>query len=204
MTEIDRIEAKASTYRLLSACFYEPEDCYLEENVYGQLTEALQQVAPELSSLATQMDEAFRHVGAAELLQDFSRLFMGPFEIPAKPYGSVYIDGEKVVMGDSTMNAKANYAIADFDVAEDIKELPDHISVELEFLYLLSFRQAEAHAKNDASQAIRFQELEKSFLVDHLGRWIEPFCIRIRQHAQTVYYKLLADLAEKFVLKQVR
>jgi TorA maturation chaperone TorD len=201
-TNTTNLQHKATIYRLLSACFYEPENCFLEENVFGQLREALQELPGDLAPLARQMDTSFRSTGKDKLLEDFSQLFMGPFEIPAKPYGSVYIEGEKVVMGDSTMKAKACYAEADFEVAENFKELPDHITVELEFLYLLSFRQAQAAVNADSSGLINNQRIEQSFLKNHLGRWVPDFCEQIRSHATTDYYRHLADLTEEFVLRQ--
>ena len=36
-----RHHAKADVYRLLSACYYEPEEAFLEEDVFGQLEQAL-------------------------------------------------------------------------------------------------------------------------------------------------------------------
>ena len=36
-----RHRAKANVYRLLSACYYEPEEAFLEEDVFGQLEQAL-------------------------------------------------------------------------------------------------------------------------------------------------------------------
>jgi putative dimethyl sulfoxide reductase chaperone len=197
------METRATVYRLLSACYYEPEDCFLEEGVYSQLRDALNVLNCDLAPVAEKMGANFSTVGEDALVQDFSQLFMGPFEIPAKPYGSVYIDGENVVMGDSTMAVKACYVEAGFEVAESFRELPDHITVELEFLYLLSFRQAEAISLDDSEALARYKNIEKAFLGNHIGCWLGDFCAKIRQHAQTDYYRDLADLTEQFVLPRV-
>ena len=195
-------QQKATVYRLLSACFYQPEDRFVAEDLFGQLVNALNSSEPELEDLAKSMKVAFCQPGTEKLLGDYSRLFLGPFEIPAKPYGSVYLDGEKVVMGDSTMKVKACYRDAGFDVAEDFREMPDHIAVELEFLYLLSFRQNEALALDDSETVKRWQEFEQNFLQNHLGLWVEDFCRRICDHAETDFYRLLAELTDKFVRQQ--
>jgi len=196
------METRATVYRLLSACYYEPENCFLEEGVYTQLRDALNVLNCDLALVAEKMGANFTNVGAEALLQDFSQLFMGPFEIPAKPYGSVYIDGENIVMGDSTMAVKACYVEAGFEIAENFRELPDHIAVELEFLYLLSYRQAEAISLDDSDALVRYENIEKAFLKNHIGRWLADFCTKIRQHAQTDYYRHLADLTEQLVLSR--
>lgn len=197
------MESRATVYRLLSACYYEPEKCFLEEGVYTQLRDALNALNCPLAPVAEKMGTNFMTAGEDALVQDFSQLFMGPFEIPAKPYGSVYIDGENVVMGDSTMAVKACYVEAGFEIAETFRELPDHITVELEFLYLLSFRQAEAISLEDLDALSRYKNIEMAFLENHIGCWLADFCTKIRQHAQTDYYRHLADLTEQFVLPRV-
>lgn len=193
---------KATIYRLLSACYYQPEESFVTEEIFGQLATALAGTFPGGEKLASRLGIAFRQEGLDDLLYDYSRLFLGPFEIPAKPYGSVYLEGEKVIMGNSTLNALAYYREADFQVAEDFRELPDHVAVELEFLYLLSFKQNEAMAGNDPLALTRWLELEQLFLQNHLGCWTKKFCRRIQDHAGTDFYRLLADLTEKYVFHQ--
>ncbi len=108
--------ARADVYRLLSACYYQPEDAFLEEDVFSQLKTALAKASPSGVIDAAALDDCFKSSGVEVLLLDYSRLFLGPFEILAKPYGSVYLDGEKIVMGDSTMQALELYRVGGFEV----------------------------------------------------------------------------------------
>lgn len=193
------MNGKADVYRLLSACYYQPEDAFLEEAVYTQLVTALKQCATDLAPLAQQLDEAARRDGVDTLLLDYSRLFLGPVEIPAKPYGSIYLEGEKVVMGDSTVNAKSYYRAADFEIADDFREVPDHVAVELEYLYQLSFLQI--HGATSAAEK-DWDKLEQQFLTEHLGRWIAPFTEKMVEHAGTDFYRLLGKLTQAFIARQ--
>jgi TorA maturation chaperone TorD len=136
--------ARADVYRLLSACFYQPEEAFLEEEVFGQLKTSMAKVSPQTVPDVVALEASFKGLDLGTLQLDYTRLFLGPFEILAKPYGSVYLDGEKVVMGDSTVRAQALYREGRFDVAEDFRELPDHIAVELEFLYLMTYSIAQS------------------------------------------------------------
>lgn len=191
-------------YRLFSACYYQPEEALIEEDVFGQLEAALDLHSDAWAELAKQLRIAFLDTGTEALLLDYTRLFLGPNVILAKPYGSVYLDDEALVMGDSTIKALACYSSAGFSVAEDFREMPDHVAVELEFLYLLTFKENQALADNNPIAARQFAELKGRFLVEHLGAWIEPFGERIRQGSQTDFYRLLAQLTTEFVLDQTR
>lgn len=193
--------AIADVYRLLSACYYQPEEAFVEEEVFGQLKTALAEVNPQLVIDAAAMDESFRNSDPETLMLDYSRLFLGPLDILAKPYGSVYLDGEKVVMGDSTMQALSLYREGGFDLADDFREVPDHVAAELEFLYLLSFRIGHSEEPDERSRLIA---LKKRFLVEHLGRWIGDLAESIRKGAETEFYRRLAAVTEKFVRQEMQ
>jgi TorA maturation chaperone TorD len=203
-TDMGKVAATADVYRLLSACFYQPEKMFLEEDIFGQLEKALSCCAPQLREGANRLGAAFGEESIEALLLDYSRLFLGPFEIQAKPYGSVYLDGEKIVMGDSTMDALACYRRGGFSPADDFKEMPDHIAVELEFLYLLCFRQAGALAERNSVVAAENQALRREFLRNHLGVWAAKFSSRVAAAANSGFYRRLAELLEAFVPQAAR
>ena len=193
--------ARAEIYRLLSACFYQPEAAFLDEDVFGQLKLAMDKLAPERAADVAAMEGGFRDSDCETLMLDYTRLFLGPFGILAKPYGSVYLDGENIVMGDSTMRALALYREGGFAVAEDFREMPDHVAVELEFLYLLSLRLGE---EREAGEKARFGALKRGFLEAHLGQWIGEFAGAMRKGAKTLFYRQLADMTEQVVLEDMR
>ncbi|MBE0501835.1 MAG: molecular chaperone TorD family protein, partial [Desulfuromonadales bacterium] len=188
--------ARADIYRLLSAFFHQPEAAFVEEEVFWQLKTSMTKVHPQIVPDILTLEAAFKGVGLEVLQLDYSRLFLGPFEILAKPYGSVYLDGDKVVMGDSTVNAIAFYRAGEFDIAEDFREMPDHIAVELEFLYLLTFQIAQTSEEADRHELIR---LKKKFLIEHLGQWVAPFAEAIRQGGETDFYRQLAQMTQQIV-----
>ena len=174
---------------------------FLEEEVFDQLKAALAKACPSGVMEAAGLDDCFRTSGVDALILDYSQLFLGPFDILAKPYGSVYLDGEKIVMGDSTMQALELYREGGFDVAEDFLEMPDHIAVELEFLYLLSFRIGK---DSDDEERTRLIALKQKFLEEHLGRWVGTLSEAVEKGAQTDFYKRLADLTGQFVREDLQ
>lgn len=201
--EFEKDLAREEVCRLLSACYYEPTQDFLEEDIFGRLSRHLELISGDHDEAAKEMEKSFRGQGTEALLLDYSRLFLGPFDIPAKPYGSVYLEGEKVVMGDSTVAVKELYRRGGFDLAEEFREMPDHIAAELEFLYLLIFRENEARRSGVFDQLEKVAALKKEFLLQHLGRWIAPFAEAVRGGAEKPFYRHLADLTEAFVRQQL-
>ncbi len=204
MTETEMLQALAreDLCRLLAACYYEPEPAFAAEGLFDNLLAAARQVDETFVPHAQAMGEAFRATEAQALLLDYTRLLLGPMDILAKPYGSVWLDQEKTLMTDSTMAVLELYKEADYEMDEEFRELPDHIAAELEFLYLLIFRENEALRAGDAAKLELARDLKQRFLTQHLGRWIGPFAAAMRGNAQTDFYRQLADLTEKVVNKE--
>lgn len=78
-------------------------------------------------------------------------------------------------------------------------ELPDHVVSELEFMGLLCLQEARAMLKLDGEAAELVREVERKFMSDHLGRWVERFRDAIQKEARVSLYPLLADLLVEFV-----
>jgi TorA maturation chaperone TorD len=191
--------AREDLCRYLAACYYQPGPEFAEEKVFDSMLDAATRIHPDLVAGARRLGEEFAAEGADKLLLDYTRLFLGPMHIIAKPYGSVWLERDKALMGDSAMAVQNLYREGGFDMDEEFHELPDHIAAELEFLYLLIYRENEAHrdGKPEALQAKT--ALRKRFLDEHLGRWIGPFTAAVREGAQTGYYRHLAELTDRFV-----
>lgn len=170
--------------------------------MFGNLLAAARLVDTSLVSNAEMMGQEFRNTALDSLLIDYTRLFIGPMDILAKPYGSYWLEEEKTLMGESTMAVQALYAEAEFEMDEEFKELPDHIAAELEFLYLLLFRENEARNAKDAVKLSTALELQRRFLKAHLGAWISKFTDAVRSSAQCGFYRELAELTEKFIRLQ--
>lgn len=192
--------AREDLCRRLAACYYQPEAALAEEDVFGVMTRAAAQLDPDLGRAARKLADGFAAQPLPELLLDYTRLFLGPLGILAKPYGSVWLEGEKVVMGDSTMAVLALYREGGFELDEEFREVPDHIAAELEFLYLMIFKENEAEGGGDRDILAQVRELKKRFLRGHLGRWIGDFAAAMRSGAESDFYRVLADLTEQFVI----
>jgi TorA maturation chaperone TorD len=102
-------------------------------------------------------------------------------------------------MGDSTMAIIRLYEDEGLSGDNEFRELPDHIAVELEFMSFLIFKEIEAMGKSDFGAALEAVEKQERFLDIFLGRWITPFCERIKGGTENGFYTALADCASTFL-----
>lgn len=202
--DIDRDAARADFCRFLAACYYEPAREFAEERLFDSMERAGAAVAPELAAGARRLGEAFATESQENLLVDYTRLFLGPVDAPARPYGSIWLGPDQLAMQDTTMAVLALYEEGGFDIAEDFRELPDHIAAELEFLYLLLFRECRGQASYAADEAGDPTLLRKRLMAEHLGRWVGPFTEAVRAHAQCAFYRELGELTGRFVAMEAR
>jgi TorA maturation chaperone TorD len=192
---------RGDCYRFLSACFYAPKkELFLEEGLFENLTTAVKQICPEAAVFSEKMREAFVNYSTEELSVEYARLFVGPYELLAPSYGSVYLDNERRVMGDSTMKVIGMYQQAGLSIDDDFKEVPDHITAELEFMYYLIFKEIAAIERSEIERVEQFIKTQELFLNKFLGRWIKPFCEKIKEGTDNDFYIALADCISTFVL----
>lgn len=95
-------------------------------------------VPPEVVAELREFCSAFPVGEAREnaLWEEYIPLFeTGQVEAP--PYASVYFNGEGRVMGQETKAVLDFYAACGYGIGGERRELPDHLSVELEFVALL-------------------------------------------------------------------
>ena len=148
------------------------------------------------------MEETIQKYSNEDLAVEYARLFVGPYELKAPPYGSVYLDGERRVMGNSTMEVIRLYEEAGLVMDKDFKELPDHIAVELEFMYYLIYKEVEALEKSEREKALAFGGIRNHFFNRFLSPWIPPFCEKIKETTDNNFYIALADCLSTFVSKK--
>lgn len=173
-----------------------------EERVFDSLAAAASAIDPALAVHARVMGEEFAARGPDDLLVDYTRLFLGPSQVMAKPYGSAWLDTLALTMGDSTLAVTGLYREGGFEIDEAFQELPDHIAAELEFLYLLTFRENRARRDGDTQGLEAAADLKRRFLNEHLGAWVGPFSAAVKAGAETDFYRALADLTDAFVRRE--
>lgn len=139
----------------------------------------------ELSAIAALLQQGLSHQ-SEPLEEAFQRLFIGPYALPAPPWGSVYLDPECVIFGDSTLalrqwmrdNAIEWHSEAD-NSSQGRAEPEDHIGLMLMMTAWLAAFSAD---------------LLDDFLAAHLLTWSGRYLELMEQGAQHSFYQGIAQL----------
>lgn len=197
LAEVDL--AREELCRFLAGCYYEPGPEFAEERLFESIVAAAQRIDPELAAHAQRLAAAFAATPLETLLVDYTRLFLGAPQALAKPYASVWLSGQPELMQESVDALLQMYAQGGFDIDPDFKDLPDHVAVELEFLYLLNYQINRAQDERGEGERQSLQALRSAFLSGHLGRWLGGFILAVHDHAQSDFYRELVEFTELFV-----
>lgn len=190
--------SRRDIYACLAKCYQLPGQRLRQvlEKIERQLRVLESRALPQ----ATLMRNSFiANKNIKDLQVEFARLFAGPYTLLAPPYGSVYMESERRIMGESTMDVIHYYHEAGLDVATTCKDLPDHIATELEFMYFLIHEEINALAMYEDKSFLEILRIQKAFLNSHLNRWIQPFTESIKGGTQSDFYVNLADVSHIFV-----
>jgi len=187
---------------MLSDCFRVPDNEISQK--IDILSDALATVFPEANFYVSRMKRSIKNKRDRETqMIDFTRLFLGPFSLAAPPYGSVYLEGDRKLMGNSTADVSRRYQEDGLKLSAEFKDMPDHITAELEYMYFLIFKETEAFDASDYVEAQKFIEKQKAFITDHLSIWIPKFNRAIGDNAITDFYKNLAVVTRLLVQRDL-
>lgn len=193
-TDLDKKKYRMEMYRILSCCYQQPG-----KGLKDQLDCNMMPVCSEAYEHFDKMTESFLSEDIESLKIDHARLFVGPYNLFAPPYGSVYLESEGPIMGDSSMEAKQIYSLMGLTTAIDFKDLPDHICSELEFMYFLAFKEIQAVSDGMEEDVLSLISIQRYFLMKHLGAWVFDFTDNIKKHAKTAFYRNLALTTSAFI-----
>jgi putative dimethyl sulfoxide reductase chaperone len=95
------------------------------------------------------------------------------------------------------------YAEAGVGLPEEVRDQPDFIGFELDFMRHLSEKESQAWAEPNQAKAKEVLEKELQFLKEHILRWIPHFCDLMLKDAQLDFYRGIARLTKGFVQGEV-
>ncbi len=137
-----------------------------------------------------------------ELAVEYARLFLGPGK-HISPHESVHHQRDDAqwsqLWGQSTVEVKKFIEFSGLHYKSEYTGLPDHISVELEFMQQVTLREEQAWAEQDKDTALSCLKNEKKFIEEHLARWVPSFCEKVIQEAELLFYREMAALTKNFI-----
>lgn len=91
------------------------------------------------------------------------------------------------------------YRAFGFDMGGVVRERPDHLAVELEFLHVLALKEAHALLHGVVEQVEVCVAAQAKFLGDHLGTWVDLFAQSLVLNTEDAPYLPLANFTAAFV-----
>ncbi len=124
-----------------------------------------------------------------DLQVEYTRLFINTFPtLPAPMYKSFYEDKE--LLGSSIGSLIDTYEKYGFEVSEDENELPDNLSLLLEFVYRLN---QEGYSKDE----------QNIFVEKYVLSWTHELEQKILENAEIDFYKFLIISLNSFLKEDV-
>jgi len=159
-----------------------------------------------LSSLGVKLNNGFFQNSEKELLEnlavEYARLFIGPGK-HISPHESVHHKKEGVqsgqLWGELATQVKNIIKSSGLEYESEYTGMPDHISVELEFMQRVVQHEAQAWEADDDETALLCLKNEINFVDDHLLGWIPDFCEKVIETAEMPFYREMARLTRSFI-----
>jgi len=196
--------ARSRAYQLFARLFEYPDKEFGEAIRSGEVAESVRQAIAALDpSLLEESDwDALGNAGEGEddLAIEYTRLFdVGASGPPCPLNGGLYTSARMKTMEE----AIRFYNHFGLTLADSPREMPDHITTQLEFLHFLAFREVEALQGGEDPGP--FRRAQRDFAARHPGRWIPKLRERIEaQDPMPFFRELVSQLARFLAHDQAR
>jgi len=129
-----------------------------------------------------------------DLQDEHRRVFSNVITLDCPPYetlfGNDHVFGQAHVMGDIS----GFYKAFGLELSRDIHERMDHLSVELEFMHFMAYKESYARCHDGEQKTQIVVDAQKKFLKNHIGRWVPMFCRMLTKKADYGLFCMMADL----------
>ena len=208
----DVAAARGRVYAALAAGFWQPEEALVDDLATGtfahEIARSVAWLGPDASWYGPGLQDVAHAASAVQaglpdrallaLRVEHARLFEGPGRPVAVPFESAWTDraetGVTALNGPSAARVALRYRQAGLERAASHRELPDHVAVELEFLYELCRREAGAWRATDDGTARDLRAIADRFLRDHPARWWPAFAERVILESRHDLYRGLGRI----------
>ncbi len=196
---VDSAKSRSEVYALLTAVLrQEPTEAFIKELRSPQLTGTFSDMGVELGEKFYKDPES-NVVEALEL--EFSRLFIGPGR-HISAHESIFTEldsGVGGLWGLKTVEVKKFIESTGLDYEPQFTGIPDHVSVELEFMQKLTEWEADKWMQEDRKNAEYCRSIQRMFLEQHLLGWIPKFCDAIMAQAELPFYRAMAEILSSYM-----
>ncbi|MGC3974561.1 MAG: molecular chaperone TorD family protein [Nitrospira sp.] len=134
-----------------------------------------------------------------DLQTEHRRVFTNVITLDCPPYetlfGNDHVFAQSHVMGDIA----GFYKAFGVELSKDVHERLDHLSVELEFMHFLTYKESYSRCHDGIDKTEIVVDAQKKFVKNHIGRWVPLFCRMLAKKSDTGLFKLIADCMSEWM-----
>lgn len=190
---------RSKLYRLFSYCFSEPNEELVEFLRSGEFIKTVKESFKYLTYRLTVDGEHLSDL-------DFERIYDEYIRFQTLKNRCSFYENEYHRSGLSIFSTEEMADIAGFYRAIGFTfsgERPDHIGAELEFMHLITLKEAEALLKKEEEKSELCKNVERKFLQDHLGRWVGAF-VKCLESEGSLFYSSIGSILVEMINEECR
>ena len=180
--------ARCAAYGLLSSLVASPHD--LDSRTACEERHGLFQLMPYGLDADALLDQ-FQAMQLAELKTAYSQLFEVGSKGPPVPIREDLQTGQKAGTREDLVRF---YDFFGYELSDKFAWAPDHLSVELEFMHFLCFRESEG-----GERALSYQLAQADFAERHLINWVPSLAESLQEAAADSIYFRIVDFLCRFL-----
>lgn len=194
--DVRELLARSGIYRLLALGFnYPTRDLVTTlRDEAGKADKETKVYGDWVTRLSKAFEEGVEKDSISGLASDYVRLFGASLHTPCPPYESNYGSNPTFSLTRDLADVAGFYRAFGLKMSDTNKEMPDHVSAELEFMHILTIKEAYAAMKGWRDKRTISRDAQKKFLQDHLGRWAQAICTTLQKSAGVEFYRELAAI----------
>ncbi len=191
--DAEAARARANVYHLLSMVFI--------KEVPAKFLNSLRDngLRTTLAELGVDTDKMLPDTPDNELLdalaEEYAALFIVPGGIP--PYESVRLKG--MLCQEPEAKVREFYKRVGLHYKTDSKIFADHLGMELEFMWFVVDKEAQALDNNDEKAALDWRTLEREFFLEHLNVWVFRYLDDLDMCVRHPFYAEMSKLTRGFL-----
>ncbi len=192
--------ARSAAYRLLSQATAYPTDevvAALSDEDMSRAQAAAEVLGDTFSERLEAFERELKSTSPEEIRRQHQRIFTHILSLDCPPCETVYTAKEIFDETAQLSDIAGFFRAFGLDLAE--RERPDHITVELEFMQVVTAKEAFAHLHHGPEKARLCRVVQRKFMGDHLGRWGQQFAQQLERQAPAGYFQALAGLIDVFI-----
>jgi TorA maturation chaperone TorD len=106
-------------------------------------------------------------------------------------------------MAGRALSSVKKFYVTEGVAIDKLKDLPDYIGLEFDFMSYMIEREALALEITDKTPVIHLLEVEKKFLENHILTWFPRLSKNIKKQAQISFFPEIAEVTSKFLLQDL-